>query len=345
MKTQNFCSRTKNFNLYITIALVIIFALPSCEEVDTTNGSQATTSKTMEVVDVSAQVSTLKTAIDVAGLRTTLNGDGPFTVFAPTNSAFAKADTETLEYLLATPSELEKVLQYHVVSGKVKSTDLTNGNVSTLNGDVMVNLTNGVQVNNASVTSANIMAANGIIHLINEILLPENLMIPEMRNIFEIAQATPRLSTLVEALVMFADLVELLSADGKITVFAPDSDAFTALLSANGQSKLTNVPKPVIKNLLQYHVITSGKVMSTDLVNGSEPMAASGEKLMVQLMDVKAYISESMLNSQGVSISIGEKVKVMDNDPNNTDATVIQTNIKVTNGVIHVIDQVLIPAL
>ncbi|MFN3182242.1 MAG: fasciclin domain-containing protein [Nannocystaceae bacterium] len=117
---------------------------------------------------------TLQTALDKAGLTETLQGDGPFTVFAPTDDAFAKVDKAALDALLAKPDELKKVLLMHVVKGKVMAADaskLTEAKV--MSGDTLkVDASDGVKLGDAKVTKADIEASNGVIHVIDTVILP-----------------------------------------------------------------------------------------------------------------------------------------------------------------------------
>ena len=117
---------------------------------------------------------TLVTAIKAAGLVDTLKGPGPFTVFAPTDEAFAKIPKADLDKLLADKKKLKSVLTYHVVSGKVMSTDIKPGKVKTVQGtNVTLATTGGVMVNNAKVVSADVAADNGVIHAIDTVLMPK----------------------------------------------------------------------------------------------------------------------------------------------------------------------------
>ena len=141
----------------------------------------AVTAKAADIVDtaVSAgQFNTLVTAVQAAGLVETLKSDGPFTVFAPTDAAFAKLPAGTVESLLKPENkdQLISVLTYHVVSGKIMSADIAGKNnvmVQTVQGGkVSVNATNGVMVNAAKVVSADIETSNGVIHVIDTVLSP-----------------------------------------------------------------------------------------------------------------------------------------------------------------------------
>lgn len=119
-------------------------------------------------------LSTLVTAIQAAGLVETLKGQGPFTVFAPTNEAFAKIPKETLDNLLKDKAKLTAILTYHVISGEVLSKDITDGNVKTLEGQDLTikKMGSKVMVNDAQVVNADIKASNGVIHEINTVLMP-----------------------------------------------------------------------------------------------------------------------------------------------------------------------------
>jgi uncharacterized surface protein with fasciclin (FAS1) repeats len=117
---------------------------------------------------------TLAAALEAAGLVETLKGEGPFTVFAPTDDAFAALPAGTVEGLLADPEALAAILTYHVVAGKVMSTDLTEGmTAATVNGaEITITLEGGAKVNGANITTADIAATNGVIHVIDAVIMP-----------------------------------------------------------------------------------------------------------------------------------------------------------------------------
>jgi len=273
----------------------------------------------VELAQATSSLSTLVTAIETAGLTSTLKGTGPFTVFAPTNTAFDNLPEGALDILLANPTVLAEVLQYHVVAGKVMSSDLTSGSVPTLlSGESIEVVVSGSSVTlngSASVTSADNEATNGVVHIIDEVLLPDGFELPK-DNIVGIASSTPSLSTLVEALTLFPDLVTALSTDGTYTVFAPDNDAFAALLTAIGQSSLDDVPESVIKSILEYHVISTASILSTDLSDGQKATALSGEEVSVTI------------NQDGVFIS---------------DSKVLTPDVEASNGVVHIMENVMVP--
>lgn len=135
----------------------------------------APTQNIVEVASADEQFSTLVTAIQEAGLVETLSGEGPFTVFAPTNAAFEKLPEGALEDLLSKPEELKKVLTYHVVSGEVKAADVVKLSEATTVNGAKVDITvdgDTVKVNDATVTKTDIMTSNGVIHVIDTVLLP-----------------------------------------------------------------------------------------------------------------------------------------------------------------------------
>jgi len=269
------------------------------------------------IAEKTSDLSTLVTALQAAGLVDTLAGSGPFTVFAPTNEAFAAVPAAELKYLLNNKTALTEVLEYHVASGKVLSTDLTDGEkIKTLEGeDVTVTITNNtngttVKIDDATVQTANVEASNGVVHIIDKVMIPPGFTAP---TIPELAAAA-NLSTLVAAITA-AKLGATLSGAGPFTVFAPTNDAFTALPAG----VLTALLKPEnIKDLvtvLEYHV-ASGEVLSTDLKNGEQIKTLEGQ-------DVNVTIA-------GSDVSIN-------------DAKVTKANVFAVNGVVHVINAVLLP--
>merc|ERR1711865_369200 len=182
----------------------------------------------MGVAESVGALSTLVSAVVAADLATTLSGTGPFTVFAPTNDAFAALPAATLESLMKpeNKADLVDILTFHVVSGAAYSGDLKHGQkVATLQGgSVTVDTRSGVKINNANVVTADVLASNGVAHVIDAVLLqPEQ---PKL-NIVELAESVGDLSTLVAAVVA-GDLADTLSS-GSFTVFAPTNEAFSAL--------------------------------------------------------------------------------------------------------------------
>ena len=136
----------------------------------------AASAQAADIVDTAAAAGNFKTlaaALDKAGLVQTLKGPGPFTVFAPTDAAFAKVPKAQLDALLADKSKLAAVLTYHVVPGKVMAKDVKAGKIKTVQGsELMVGTADGVTIDNAKVLKADIAADNGVIHVIDTVVLP-----------------------------------------------------------------------------------------------------------------------------------------------------------------------------
>ncbi len=257
----------------------------------------------VEIAVATPELSTLVSALQSADLVDALSGDGPFTVFAPTNEAFDALDA------IPTGDALKEVLLYHVASGKFTAEDLIQGEtVTALQGDeVTIELDgDGNVILNGSikVMMADIEASNGIIHIIEGVLLPP----ADLPSIVEIAINTPDLSTLVAAL-QSADLVDALSGEGPFTVFAPTNAAFDALDAIPDGDAL--------KEVLLYHV-ASGNFSTEDLLTAETVTTLQGEEVTIEIFD-----GDVVLNGEIV-------VKMAD--------------IEASNGIIHVINGVLIPS-
>ena len=165
--------------LTLTSSAAIAGSCGSATEAKATHAS--TTAATPAIYDLAGEAgfTTLVAAIDAAGLKDTLNNDGPFTVFAPTDEAFAKLPKGTLESLLADKEALTKVLLYHVTSGEVMAADVVDLRAAkTLNGEkIKIDVEKGVMINNANVVKTDVRAQNGVIHVIDTVLIPSNLNI------------------------------------------------------------------------------------------------------------------------------------------------------------------------
>merc|ERR1711865_153001 len=275
-------------------------------------------------------LSSLVGALVSADLVGALSGPGPFTVFAPTNDAFAAIASVTAGLNI---EQLRRVLEYHVISGvAAKSTDLTNLEVllPLVSGKSLhVNLDNPGEVrivgetNYVTVTIADVLCTNGVVHIVDAVLIPilsdDALKITApMASIVETAQATPSLSSLVGALAS-ADLVGALSGPGPFTVFAPTNDAFDDISS--GVAGLTTEQ---LRQVLDYHVISGVAAKSTDLTQDEVLLPLVSEKKLHVNLDMPGFVR-----------IVGEKNAV----------TVTIADVLCTNGVVHIVDAVLIPIL
>ncbi len=269
-----------------------------------------------------SRFSILVEAVVAADLATTLSGPGPFTVLAPTNDAFAALLTElgvTKAQLLADKPLLTSVLTYHVLPAKVDKAQVPAGKaITTVQGGIFkvdavgagLVVTDG-RNRKSNIVITDLQASNGVIHAIDKVLLPAN------QTIVQTAQATPALSILVEAVVA-ADLAGALSATGPLTVFAPTNDAFVALLGELGVTKaqlLAN--KPLLTKVLTYHVV-NGRVLKADVPVGPAIATLQGETFTV---DSSLAITDQRARKAGITA----------------------TDVLTSNGVVHVIDKVILP--
>jgi transforming growth factor-beta-induced protein len=278
----------------------------------------------MDIVDTAVadgRFTTLVAAVGAAELVDTLKGEGPFTVFAPTDDAFAALPAGTVDELLKPENKqkLTDILLYHVVSGKVMAADaakLTSA-PTVLGKDITIKADMGnVYINEAKVIIADIETSNGVIHVIDAVLLPpsDDAMM-EKKTIVDVAVADGRFTTLVAA-VTAADLVETLSGEGPFTVFAPTDDAFAALPAGTLDSLLKPENKQQLTDILLYHVV-SGKVMAADVVGLTSAPTVLGKDVTITVKDGKVFLNDTV--------------------------QVIITDVEASNGVIHVIDAVLLP--
>lgn len=306
------------------LILALVFAssaIVACSEDD--NTSQSNT-----IVDIAAstpQLSSLVTAIDAAGLSSTLAADGSYTVFAPTNEAFqalldSNPDWNSLSDI--PPATLDMVLKYHVLANEVPSSALSDTYVNTLAMaqnealSLQIMTTGGVMFDgSAAPVQVDIMADNGIVHIIDKVMLPNNVV--------EFALQNPNFSSLVAALTdtrHTANFVNVLNGSGPFTIFAPTNDAFQDLLDSNSNwNSLADIPIATLEAVLLYHVVNGANVQADQLSNDMTINTMGGE-LMTDLS-----------NGAMLETSSGQSVNI------------IITDVQATNGVIHAVDEVLIP--
>lgn len=276
----------------------------------------------VQLAQASPDLSILVEAVVSAGLVDTLKGPGPFTVFAPTNAAFSALLVElgvTKAQLLADKALLTTVLTYHVIAAKVEKAQIPLGKaIKTVQGSILkveaannaLRITDG-RNRSALVTETDLQAKNGVVHLVDKVILPPN------KNIVETAQSLPQFSVLVEAVVA-ADLQAVLSGPGPFTVFAPTNDAFLALLIELGLSKavlLTN--KTLLTQVLTYHVLP-GLTLKAELP-----------------------LNTALTTVQGESLQVSSSLVIT--DQRNRTANIVITDVLTSNGVIHAIDKVILP--
>ena len=280
-----------------------------------TSGSDTSGVTTNTIVDIAVgnpDFSTLVSALTAADLVSTLQGDGPFTVFAPTNAAFEKLPPETLADLLKpeNKSQLAAILTYHVVADELDAAEVTSESLlPTVQGSkAKITTDGGPKINGANITSTDIAADNGIIHIIDTVIMPPG-------SIAEIAAADPdTFSTLLTA-VTAADLGASLSdPNAKLTVFAPTNAAFAKIPEADLEKLLLPENKAVLTEVLLYHA-TAGEYEASQVVAESSLPTLQG-------------------NDAAISTDGGPKID---------GASITSTDIPASNGIIHVIDTVMMP--
>ena len=299
--------------LSLLIAITALVFVTSCDD-EPTEGPKTI----VQIAVGDPQFSTLVAALTKADLVSTLNGAGPFTVFAPTNAAF----TALLSDLGATSLDdisaeaLKPILLNHVVAGNFKSTDLATGYVGTANNngpddtniDLYIEVSSGVKINkDITVINADVAASNGVIHVVDKVILPTDVV--------DIAVNNANFTSLVGALSSAeGDLVTVLKGDGPFTIFAPLNSAFE-----NISGVVAGLSDEELADILKYHVVAGANVLSTNLTNGMEVTTLNGK---------------FTVNISGTSVTL--------TDESGATANVVATDVQGTNGVVHVIDKVLL---
>ena len=313
-----------NFKKMMLVCLVSLVAF-SCDDDDT--GTVPSQNKITTIAAATPDLSILVSALDRANLISVLDGDGPFTVFAPTNTAFqAFLTANNFADLDAVPDAvLTQVLLNHVVAGSFQSTQLTTGYISTqatstasgTSMSLFVNTANGVRLNGVStVTTPNVMASNGVVHIVDAVIgLP---------TVVTFVQADPNYEILLAAVTRdeAAGFPAALSATGPFTVFAPTNDAFVAFLTETGFPDLASIPESVLTTVLAYHVAPAN-VRSTQITNG-------------QVVNTLA--------DQNFTINTTAGVKITDVSDRESEV-IVPLDVQANNGVIHTVNKVLLPLL
>ena len=322
-----------NFISKLTKIVAVAFlsvGLVACSDDDDGGDVIALDNTIADFVATNNDYSSLEAALEVAGLTAVLDGDAKYTVFAPNNAAFNTFLSDNgFDGLGDVPVDLlREVLLNHVQMGEIRSTDLSTGYIesmatgsaSTENLSMYINVGDQVMINGVStVTAANIEVDNGIIHAVDKVIgLPD---------VTTFAIADPSFSILVSALTReddfnFVSILQTTGDPAPFTVFAPTNDAFMDFLVEFEFENLAAIPTDVLAKALSYHVVTGINARSTDLSDGMMvPTFETGE----------------------ITINLGDNVTIT--DENDRMATVIMANVQANNGVIHVLDTVLLPAL
>jgi uncharacterized surface protein with fasciclin (FAS1) repeats len=265
------------------------------------------------IVKTAAAAGTFKTlvaAVEAAGLTETLTGDGPFTVFAPTDEAFAKLPDGTIDALIADPPRLRAILKYHVLAGRVMAADAAKLILAktSLGQSITIDASKGVRVDGANVVTPDLICSNGVIHVIDAVLMPK-------ADLIDTARSAGSFSTLLAA-ISAAGLTDTMRGEGPFTVFAPTDDAFAKLPRATLDDLLRPENKAKLAKILTYHVVL-GEVNSSDVAKMKKAKTVQGAELRIQTKDGNVMVDR---------------------------AQVVKADVAAGNGVIHVIDTVVLPA-
>lgn len=306
----------RKFQLLIVALAASVTIFASCSKDEDNTPAPSESKNIVQTASSDSRFTILTAALTKAGLTGALEGTGPFTVFAPTNDAFtalfAQLGINGIDDLTA--GTLTPILLNHVISGKVMAADVATGYAATLNTSapgnnavkIFIEKTSGVKVDGSNVIIADVAASNGVIHAIDQVIMPANVVKHALNN--------SNFSILVQAVVK-ANLVDALNATGPYTIFAPTNDAFNALFASLKVDGINSLTAEQLTPILLYHVV-SGNVVSSQVTSGMVP-TLNGKDLTV------------LVNNTGVKL--------------NGSTSVIATDVQGTNGVIHVIDSVLLP--
>lgn len=317
--------KRKIFNILILTFIATITY--SCSSDD--NNDNTTSNTIADFVAANADYSSLGAALDRANLTTVLSGTTEYTVFAPNNTAFSTfLAANGFASLEDVPTDvLTQILLNHVVSGTNVSSGLSTGYVSTLaeeattgnNLSMYINTADGVVINGIStVTTPDVAVDNGVIHAVNTVIgLP---------TVVTFATADSTFTTLVAALTRESEFtyVATLSTTGSpapFTVFAPTNDAFGDLLTELSATSLDDIATETLTATLNSHVVAGGNVLSSTLTNGM------------------------MVSTLGDSFTINTVGGATFTDLNDRTGDIIATDVQAANGVIHVINKVILPGL
>lgn len=319
----------KKQNLFSVLLLVCSLSFIGCSDDDDSTTVVNDDKSIADIVIENENYSSLEAALIKTDLVTTLSGDTEFTVFAPSNDAFAAFLSDNgFANLDEVPTDvLRQVLLNHVLAGEIESDEINTGYVNSLaveestqsNLSMYLDTSNGVMINgNVAVVNADIDADNGVIHAVNSVIA--------LPTVVTFATADPNFSSLVSALTReesFSYVNTLSTPAGTtpapFTVFAPTNDAFASLITELEVGGLSDIDTAVLEATLNMHVITEANVRSEDLSSGT----------------VTTLGGDVSINASNATIT----------DANGRESSIIVTNVQAANGVIHAIDKVILPQL
>ncbi len=321
--------KTFEFTRIFTLILSFTFFV-SCDLDDDSPTIEIPETNLIEVADGNSDLTSLVAALERAGLTTTFEGTTNFTIIAPNNAAFTAflgaAGFSSLEEVPV--ATLQQLLKYHVLENRVEAsllTGLQKNYVPTLaDGPTAANLvlyfnaTDGVLFNGAAtVITPDVLASNGILHIVDEVIA-----LPTLKTFISTDENFTELDTAIDVVSPNSELDEALEATGPITIFAPDVKAFESLLATNTDWNFSSdIPEDLLISVLSHHVV-SGNVLAEDIDGGQTVMSLEGDDLLFANIGGALELTDGSGNA-GIEIAV--------------------TNIQASNGVIHLIDTVLLP--
>lgn len=332
-------SRPSTFVYMKKILLIpfVLLLLASCDKTEPFGSPQPSPAQKSltDLVSSDKNFARLNQAITKAGLASSLSGAN-LTLFAPDNAAFANAGLDSAAIAKLDATTLGNILKYHVLNAVVRSTDLQpaiNKDVATLNGTAYVSKfsigTMAVAVNGIRVTLGDIQATNGVVHII------DNVLMPPAGTIVDAVRANPNFSYLLAA-VTRANLVTALSGAGPLTVLAPTNDAFINTTPYKTIAQINAAAPADLAAILQYHV-ASGRIFTTNFVPEAYPVTGG------IVVSNDASKPGKLATLAGGNVNVSGDLKLTGTGNGADVASITKANMLVSNGVIHAIDRVLLP--
>lgn len=308
-KTDRRTNMCKRLSSMVMAASLVGVAIPASHAFAGSCASSCGAKKSNTIVDTAKSAGSFKTltaALQASGLDKTLAGEGPFTVFAPTDDAFAKLPKGTVEGLLKDPPKLRSILKHHVVPGRLMASHVLGKKSleSALGQHLAITKAGGARIGGSKIISTDVLADNGVIHVIDAVMMPK-------ADLIDVARNAGAFKTL-DAAITAAGLGDALRSKGPFTVFAPTDEAFAKLPAGTLQGLLKDPEK--LRSILLYHVVP-GKVLAADVRQMHRAQTLEGSYVTLRTS------SPTTVNG----------------------ATILKTDIMAANGVIHVIDKVIVP--
>jgi len=329
----------KKYQKLLFSAFALLGLLTGCDKIDPFDSSSETPGQKtiVEIVTGDRNFSRLAQAVTRANLAGDLGGQN-LTLFAPNNAAFAAAGIDSVAIARMAPATLANILKYHVLSSAVRTSDLSvgiNQPRPTLNGTAYISKFNFglpvVAINGVRVTLSDIAATNGVIHILDNVLLPPT------GTIVDVVRGNPSFTFLLAA-VTRANLGGALSAAGPLTVFAPTDNAFITTTPFKTIAQINAASPADLAAILTYHV-TPGRVFTTNFVPEAYPVTGG------IVLPGNAANPGKIPTLAAKTINVNNELRLTGLGNGTDAARIVGPNLLTTNGVIQVIDRVLLPGI